>query len=372
MTTHNHLFDSLESRRMMSASLKGTTLNLRGTPQADNYVIRRSGSQIVVERNGVREGQFAFSKVQRLSIVLGDGDDTLQSNGRLPRMMVDAGNGNDTVRTSVGDDFVSGGAGDDIISTSGGSDTVDPGAGHDGLAGGTGINTLDYSSRTSGITVNLATGQTFDSAAGDDNFESFSIVLGGSGNDTLSGTPKSINSLFGNAGNDTLTASGADDELYGGAGDDTLVDAFGSTLLDGGDGRDTADYFHSDHTSGVGVKLNGMGAQLNARGEYDQLFDCEVLLGTQFPDILEGSGGNDLIDGKGGGDSIIGHAGIDTLLGGDGNDYLEDKDGNIDQIDGGAGTDFAAPDFNYFPFGRTPKDALTNVETVGDPKAIVV
>lgn len=358
-------FDALESRTLFSAALSGTILNLRGTPQADSFVVRRSGSQIVVERNGVREGQFAFAMVQRLSIVLGEGDDTLQSNGRLPRMMVDAGNGNDTIRTSVGADFVNAGPGNDQITTFGGDDTVDPGAGHDGIGGGTGINTLDYSSRTAGITVNLETGQTFEGGE-TDNFESFSNVRGGSGNDTLTGTPRAINALFGNGGNDTLTAKGADDELYGGAGDDVLVDAFGSTLLDGGDGRDTADYFHSDHTTGVGVVLNGMGSQLNARGEYDQLFDCEVLLGTQYPDILEGSSGNDLIDGKGGGDSIIGHAGIDTLLGGDGNDYLEDKDGNIDQIDGGAGTDFAAPDFNYFPFGRTPKDTLTNVEKVGE------
>jgi Ca2+-binding RTX toxin-like protein len=365
-------FDVLESRTLFSAALSGTTLNLRGTPQADNYLVRRSGSQIIVERNGVREGQFAFSKVQRLSIMLGDGNDTLESKGRLPRMMVDAGNGDDTVHTSVGSDFVTAGAGNDSINTFGGDDTVDPGAGNDGIAGGTGINTLDYSSRTAGITVDLETGQTFDSAAGDDSFESFSIVRGGSGNDTLIGTPKSINSLFGDGGNDTLTAKGADDELYGGRGDDVLVDAYGSTLLDGGDGRDTADYFHSDHTSGVGVFLNGMGTQINARGEYDQLFDCEALLGTAFPDALYGTDGNDLINGEGGGDTIIGHAGIDTLLGGDGNDYLEDKDGNVDQIDGGAGTDFAAPDFNYFPFGRSPKDALTSIEDVGDPKGIVV
>src|SRR5690242_19483542 len=97
---NNNHFDSLESRQMMSAALSGTTLNLRGTPQADNYSITRAGSQIIVERNGAREGKFAFSKVQRISIVLGDGDDTLESTGRLPRMMVDAGSGNDTVHTS--------------------------------------------------------------------------------------------------------------------------------------------------------------------------------------------------------------------------------------------------------------------------------
>jgi Ca2+-binding RTX toxin-like protein len=370
MTMQNHLFDALEPRRMMSAALSGTTLNLRGTPQADNFSVRRAGSQIIVERNGAREGKFAFAKVQRISIVLGDGNDKLESAGRLPRMMVDAGNGNDSVQTSVGADFVNGGAGNDVINTFGGDDTVDPGAGNDAVAGGTGINTLDYSSRTAPVDVNLEAGRTSENGE-TDNFESFSIARGGAGNDTLTGTPKSINSLFGNGGNDTLTAKGADDELYGGAGNDTLVDAYGSTLLDGGDGIDTADYFHSDHTFGVGVTLNGMGTQLNARGEYDQLVDCEALLGTAFPDVLIGSDANDLINGEGGADSIIGHAGVDTLLGGDGNDYIEDKDGAIDQIDGGAGTDFAAPDFVTFPFGRTSTDTLTSIESVGDPKGIV-
>src|SRR3954468_21689286 len=129
MSTQNHLFDSLESRRMMSAAISGTTLNLRGTPQADNYKITRSGSQIVVERNGAREGKFAASKVQRISIVLGDGNDKLESAGRLPRMMVEAGNGHETADTSRRAGFVNGGAGNDIIATFGGDYSVDPGAG---------------------------------------------------------------------------------------------------------------------------------------------------------------------------------------------------------------------------------------------------
>ena len=53
--------------------------------------------------------------------------------GLMPRMMVDAGNGNDTIHTSVGADYVNGGAGDDSINTFGGDDTVDPGPGNDGL-----------------------------------------------------------------------------------------------------------------------------------------------------------------------------------------------------------------------------------------------
>src|SRR5687767_3243128 len=93
-------FEALETRRMLSAKLAGTMLNLRGTTADDEFTVTRAGSRINVDRNGVREGSFLVSKVQRLSVVLGDGNDTLSSAGRLPRMMVDAGKGNDRVFTS--------------------------------------------------------------------------------------------------------------------------------------------------------------------------------------------------------------------------------------------------------------------------------
>src|SRR5687768_18198333 len=86
-------FETLETRRMLSAKLSGTTLNLRGTSGDDEYTVTRAGSRIIVDRNGVREGSFLMAKVQRLSVVLGEGNDTLNSVGRLPRMMVDAGKG---------------------------------------------------------------------------------------------------------------------------------------------------------------------------------------------------------------------------------------------------------------------------------------
>ncbi len=361
-------FETLETRRMLSAKLSGTTLNLRGTAGDDNYAVTRAGSRINVDRNGVREGSFLMSKVQRLSVVLGDGNDTLESKGRLPRMMVDASKGNDRVFTSSGNDYVYAGDGNDTVSTRGGQDVVDGGLGDDNLDGGTGVNTLDYSKRTAGVSIDLGA-RTAGESGETDRVEYFSIALGGKGNDSIVGSAL-VNELHGNGGNDRLVASGDLDELYGGAGNDTLVDTLLATLLDGGDGTDTADFSAYERFDGIGVDLvEGYAIGVATRGMPDGIFDCENVIGTRHGDILIGDAGRNLLDGRGGPDQIIGKGGIDTLLGGEGNDYLEDRDNAVDQLTGGPGNDYAAPDLTYFPFGTSSRDTLTDViETVGEPK----
>ena len=62
--------------------------------------------------------------------------------------------------------------------------------------------------------------------------------LGGTGNDTLSGT-KANENLVGGLGNDILDGRGGADVLRGGGGYDTLVWHGGARDLDGGSGIDT-------------------------------------------------------------------------------------------------------------------------------------
>ena len=363
-------FEALETRRMLSAKLAGVTLNLRGTAGDDEFTVTRTGSRIIVDRNGVREGSFLMAKVQRLSVVLGDGNDTLNSAGRLPRMMVDAGKGNDRVFTSSGNDYVYSGEGNDTVATRGGPDVIDGGVGDDNLDGGTGINTLDYSKRTAGASIDLGA-KTAGQAGETDRAENFSIALGGTGNDTIVGSAL-VNELHGNGGNDRLVASGDLDELFGGPGNDTLVDALPTTLLDGGDGIDTADFSQYERFDGIGVDLvEGYAAGLMTRGTPDQVGEIENVIGTRHGDVILGSDARNHLDGRGGPDKIVGKGGIDTLLGGDGDDYLEDRDNAVDQLTGGPGNDYAAPDLTYFPFGSSSRDTLVDViEKVGEPKAI--
>jgi RHS repeat-associated protein len=89
---------------------------------------------------------------------------------------------------------------------------VDGGDGDDTIIGGSGENTL-----TGG--------------AGND------IIYGGANADTIHGDD-GYDQLYGEDGNDVLYAGAGNDWLYGGIGDDTLHGDYGDNVLDGGDGAD--------------------------------------------------------------------------------------------------------------------------------------
>jgi serralysin len=83
-----------------------------------------------------------------------------------------------------------------------------------------------------------------------------------------------------------------------------------------------------------------------------------VILGTEGPDLRNGSdsadtftllGGADTADGRGGSDQMNGGAGNDTLFGAAGNDVLIGSTG-ADHLFGGAGAD----NFRYFSLGESP------------------
>lgn len=188
-----------------------------------------------------------------------------------------------------------------------------------------------------------------------------SVINGGSGNDTLSGTG-SADTILGNDGNDSLFGnSGADlieggsgddtldggtenDTLRGGAGNDVLLAGFGSDVFDGGDGQDVyriagtaVEAFAFDinlatGTDGYGNTYTSIETVIGGTGD-------DTIVGTDTTgERLEGGGGNDRLFGGGGNDTLLGGDGTDSLEGGDGNDLLEGGAGN-DTLRGGAGND---------------------------------
>jgi Ca2+-binding RTX toxin-like protein len=147
------------------------------------------------------------------------GHDTILGNG-----------GNDTIHHTVGDgvDTIDGGAGTDTLAVSGtaGNDTIHVAVNGSGvitsidglsptnveqytLDGVGGTDTLDYTGTTGGVTVNLGT----NSATGFTSVTGVENVVGGGGNDALTG----------DAGANMLTGGGGNDTLAGGAGSDTVV-----------------------------------------------------------------------------------------------------------------------------------------------------
>jgi peptidyl-prolyl cis-trans isomerase B (cyclophilin B) len=146
--------------------------------------------------------------------------------------------------------------------------------------------------------------------AGNDEFvltdaeaEQFVGVLGGAGNDRITGSPTIASIINGNEGNDTLIGLGGFDYLRGGKGSDSLA---------GGENSD-------------------------------------VLNGNLDNDTLNGDAGNDLLRGGKGDDVLIGGAGIDVLLGDAGTDTLTgggDADTFVLRVDSEAPNGDLITDFN--------------------------
>ena len=114
-----------------------------------------------------------------------------------------------------------GGSGNDTLIGNVNANIIRAGLGNDSLDGGAGIDYADYRDFNGALTVNLAlTTAQNTGAAGTDTLINFENVLGGAGNDTLSGNALA-NRIEGNVGNDLLSGAAGNDALLGGAGNDT-------------------------------------------------------------------------------------------------------------------------------------------------------
>ncbi|MBR4643471.1 MAG: hypothetical protein IKO74_12270, partial [Selenomonadaceae bacterium] len=132
-------------------------------------------------------------------------NDSIVSSGA--KVTIDAGAGNDFIKSTGANSSILGGAGADTITGSTGADYLNGGNGNDSILGGKGADTLI-------------------GGAGVDSLN------GGTGNDSLWGGA-GVDYLDGGTGNDSLNGGTGNDSLWGGAGNDTLT---------GGSGNDTFIY----------------------------------------------------------------------------------------------------------------------------------
>ena len=152
-----------------------------------------------------------------------DNDDaTVEAEGGLY-----GGKGNDTLNGGAGDDLLNGGDGDDTLIYDAGDTMRD---------GGDGADTLDASAQTDDVTVNLSVLD--DDSKDSANLTSIENVIGGDGDDTVTGS-KVANLLKGGKGNDTLDGGAGNDTLDGGAGNDTLKGGVGADTFVFGKGHET-------------------------------------------------------------------------------------------------------------------------------------
>lgn len=253
-----------------------------------------------------------------------------------------------TLRGGGGGDLLTGNTGPDTLHGEAGDDVLRGATGNDVMTGGDGVDLITYSERTAAVTVVLGspgTPTTGNGASGEsDSLDTFEAVVGGTGNDSLSGNELD-NRLTGGAGNDTLSGGGGDDVFDEGS------TGSGQDVFSGGAGVDRVDY--GARTAALAVSLDGV-ANDGLAGELDNVgSDVEAVTGGSGNDTLTGSeagaelfdgmAGDDTLSGLGGNDTLSGGPGNDTLLGGAGDDILEDiADGG--SCDCGPGFDIAICD----------------------------
>ena len=251
------------------------------------------------------------------TVVGGDGDDTLVGSALVDTLW--GGPGADTLRGEAGADVLNGDAGDDVL---------DGGAGGDTHAGGAGHDSADYTARIASVTVDL------DGAADDGETAEADNVR------------PDVERLLGGAGDDTLTGNNAANVLEGGGGNDLLDPGRGSgDLAIGGADTDTVTY--ASRTAPVVADLDGV-ADDGEAGENDAIStDVENLTGGSANDRLTGGVAGNVLSGGSGNDVLDGGAGADLLLGGAGTDTADytaraaavtaDSDGQADDGEAGEG-----------------------------------
>lgn len=224
------VIETLEDRRMLSVSLLNGALKVTGGAGDDAITLSADTKRITVGINGVNK-RFTKTQVKTISIVSGDGADTITINSGIKQQItIKAGNDNDTVTGGSGREIIFGQGGDDSLLGNAGSDQIQGGDGNDIIDGGT-------------------SGDYLYGDAGDDN------VSGGSGNDVLAGDLE-----------DTLVSKGeppmaqGNDSLDGGDGNDWLLSERRFLGVDGGGNWVFASNGTDTFTGGSGADVIDIGA----------------------------------------------------------------------------------------------------------------
>jgi Ca2+-binding RTX toxin-like protein len=289
------------------------------------------------------------SNVERLSLQLGDGNDTYSGGGGLSpdlggtfipaaSLVIDGGGGDDTflqgpLETPA--ESISGGEGRDVVAYTARLSAVSVSLSarvENGAASGSSIDAgaseIEFSDAAAPGAPDGGAANGSDAGApravagddgapgeGDDIRDDVEAVVGGAGDDVLTGGDHA-DMLLGGNGDDTLAGGLGNDSLIGGNGLDWFVEGSapnGSDIFNGGAGLDTLDY--SGRVAPIAVSMDGVGANDgDALGEGDNVSaDVENVLGGSGNDVLTGNASNNRISGGLGNDVIAGGAGYDLL-----------------------------------------------------------
>ncbi|EJN10300.1 Ca2+-binding protein, RTX toxin [Herbaspirillum sp. YR522] len=324
------------------------------------------------------------------TLIGGVGDDTYIIDSVTDNLIEKAGEGNDTVKSSIsftlkdnfenlilsgiqaingtgnaGDNSLTGNSASNVLNGGEGDDTLDGGAGADILVGGSGDDTY-FIDNVNDVIVEL------DGDGTDTVKSSIDFALSGSlENLTLLGV---ANNGAGNSLDNAIIGNDAGNSLFGNEGNDQITSGAGNDIIDGGLGADIMaggggdDIYIVDNANDVVIENSGDGIdQIRTSESYTLGANIEqlvivgnksvsiggnsldnVLTGNDAGDVLSGGAGNDTLVGGAGDDILVGGTGIDVLKGGKGNDtYDVDSAQDIITENAGEGTDTVRSSVNY-------------------------
>jgi len=256
------MFETLESRQLLSASLSHGTLYVWGSQRGDTVHLRLESSTVIVFENSANT-RFPASAVARIVVNGRGGDDfIINGAGSIPAVIA-GGPGNDVLSGGLGPDYLLGGSGNDRLLAQAGNDLLDGGLGDDTMIGGDGADTALYSSRKNPVHVYLD-GTPSGEAGEHDILQGIENIYGGAGDDALYGDENS-NLLAGGAGNDTLDGLAGQDTLLGQTGNDLFLVRDGDNdVIAGGRGADTADLDESDTATSIESILDSVNPEAAA------------------------------------------------------------------------------------------------------------
>ena len=184
------MFENLEKRSMLSATLANGVLTVTGTAGKDSIHVVEAGKNLKVSVDHAKPVTFSKTAVTSLVVNALSGNDVIELGHGVPAAVINGGDGNDRIDGTDNADTIDAGAGNDQVFAGRGNDSVTGGDGNDVLLGSDGNDT----------------------------------IRGGNGNDLVDGDAGN-DSLFGDAGNDILIGGRGDDKVDGGAGTDLAFHA---------------------------------------------------------------------------------------------------------------------------------------------------
>ncbi len=191
---------------------------------------------------------------KKVVVIAGNGNDTVYAQTALVELLLDGGAGNDTLYGGLRDDILIAGEGNNLLDggngnnrfVGGGSDRMKDGVGSSifevhfstvALEDAGGIDTIDLTAAQAGVTLNISNNTGASQPVFINSIPPGSPTPPPYANSTLS-LQGSFEKLIGSTFNDNLETNTANTEIDGGEGNDTIRSNASNTRLSGGSGND--------------------------------------------------------------------------------------------------------------------------------------